>query len=117
MENLQQHMNMAIDNPGLAYIIYIPQVLVFLAAFLLIFVGVKYRVRTSYLLHIAAYTMASYMSTWLISGGRYMLSCFMMFIPMGLLARNKIWRIVLLAVSGGLYLMMFYLYIKGYAIM
>lgn len=117
VENLQQHMNMAMDNPGLAYIIYIPQVLLFLAAFLLVFVGVKYKVRTSYLLYIAAYTMASYMSTWLISGGRYMLSCFTMFVPMGLLARNKIWRIVLLAISGGLYLMMFYLYIKGYAIM
>lgn len=117
VENLQQQMNMAVNNPGLAYIIYIPQIVVFLVAFLLVFVGVKYKVRTSYLLHMAAYTMASYMSTWLISGGRYMLSCFMMFLPMGLLARNKIWRIVLLAVSGGLYFMMFYLYIKGYAIM
>ncbi len=115
--NLQQHMEMAVNYPGLAYIIYIPQVLLFLVAFLLVFVGVKYKVRTSYLLHIAAYTMASYMSTWLISGGRYMLSCFMMFVPMGLLAQNKIWRIVLLVLSGGLYLMMFWLYIKGYAIM
>ena len=117
VENLQQHMDMAIQYPYLAFIIYLPQVLVFLAAFLLIFAGVKYKVRTSYLLHIAAYAMASYMSTWLISGGRYMLSCFMMFIPMGLLARNKIWKAALLAVSGGLYILMFYLYIKGYAIM
>ena len=117
VENLQQHMDMSVQYPYLAFIIYLPQVLVFLAAFLLIFVGVKYKVRTSYLLHIAAYTMASYMSTWLISGGRYMLSCFMMFIPMGLLARGKIWRVVLLTASAGLYVAMFYLYIKGYAIM
>ena len=79
--------------------------------------GIRYKVRTSYLLHIAAYTMASYLSTWLISGGRYMLSCFMMFLPMALLARSKIWRAVLLALNGGLFLFMFYLYIMGHAIM
>ena len=117
VDNLQQHMEMAGENPGLAYIIYIPQVLLFFTAFLLVLAGIRYKVRTSYLLHIAAYTMASYLSTWLISGGRYMLSCFMMFLPMALLARSKIWRAVLLALNGGLFLFMFYLYIMGHAIM
>ena len=116
-DNLKQHLNMAVDYPGLAYIIYIPQFIVFIVAFAMVFVGVKYKVRTSYLLHIAAYTVASYLSTWLISGGRYMLSCVMMFIPMALLARNRVWRYVLTALLGALNLFMFYLYIMGHAIM
>ena len=116
-DNLNQHLNMAADNPGLAFIIYLPQFIMFIVAFALIFVGVKYKVRTSYLLHIAAYTVASYLSTWLISGGRYMLSCLMMFVPLALLARNKIWRYGLIGLMSALNLFYFYLYIRGYAIM
>ncbi len=116
-DNLNQHLSMAEEYPHLAFIIYLPQFIMFIVAFTLIFVGVKYKVRTSYLLHIAAYTVASYLSTWLISGGRYMLSCLMMFVPLALLARNKIWRYCLIVLMSALFLFYYYLYIMGYAIM
>ncbi len=116
-ENLMGHLGMSVDHPGLAIIMYIPQFLVFVLAFAMIFAGVKYKVRTSYLLHIAAYTVASFLSTWLISGGRYMLSCLMMFVPMAVLAKNKVWRYVITVTMTALGLIMFYLYISGFAIM
>ena len=117
VNNLRQHLEMAQKYEGLAYIIYIPQILLFFAAFALILVGFRRNVRTSYLLFIAAYTLISYTSSWLISGPRYMLSCFLMFLPMALLAQNKIWRYTLIVLSGALVLFIYYLYIFGHAIM
>lgn len=115
--NLQQHMNMASQYAGLSFVIYLPQVVLFFLATALIFVGVKNKVRTSYLLHIAAYTIISFSSSWLISGPRYMLGCFFMFPVLATLARNRYWKIAITIISSGLLFMMFYLYILGHPIM
>lgn len=117
VNNLKQHLEQAQNYEGLAYIIYIPQVFLFFMAFALILVGIRKKVRTSYLLFIAAYTLVSYTSSWLISGPRYMLSCFLMFLPMALLAQNKIWRYTLIVLSSALFFFIYYLYIFGHAIM
>lgn len=115
--NLQQHMNMAMQYPGMAFIIYLPQVVLFLVAMLLVFAGIKNKVRTSYLLHIAAYTIISFSSSWLISGPRYMLGCFFMFPVLATLARNRYMKIFITVISSGLLFMMFYLYIMQHPIM
>ena len=119
VENLQEHLRLAASYyPQLAFVIYIPQVIMFIVAFVLIFVGVRHKVRTSYLLHIAAYTAITYFTGWLISGGRYMLACVFMFIPMALLAeKSKAWKYAMTTLLAALHLFTLYLYVKGYAIM
>ena len=119
VENLQEHMRMAAAYyPQLALVIYIPQVVMFFVAFALVILGIRQKVRTSYLLHIAAYTAITYFTGWLISGGRYMLGCVFMFIPLAVLAgKNRIWRYALTAGLTALSIFTLYLYIRGYAIM
>lgn len=115
--NLAQHINMAKDYPGLGYIIYIPQVALFFSAVALTFYGAAKKVRTSYLLHILAFTLVSFSSSWLISGPRYMLSCVFMFVPLAVLAQNKTWRAVLLAGMSSLSMYYLLAYLFKHAIM
>ena len=103
--------------PQLAFIIYIPQLILFFTSFALILYGCRKGIRTSYLLHAAAYTLISYTSSWLISGPRYMLGCIFMFLPLAILAENKTIRYILYALTFSFFFIFFILYLHGYAIM
>ncbi len=118
VKNLAQHTDMAQQYyPQLALIIYIPQLILFFTSFALILYGCRRGIRTSYLLHAAAYTLISYTSSWLISGPRYMLGCIFMFLPLAKLAENKTARAILYALTFPFFFVFFILYLHGYAIM
>ncbi len=118
VKNLAQHVDMAQQYyPQLAFIIYIPQLILFFTSFALILYGCRKGIRTSYLLHAAAYTLISYTSSWLISGPRYMLGCIFMFLPLAILAENKTIRYILYVLTFSFFFVFFILYLHGYAIM
>lgn len=118
IKNLAQHVDMAQNYyPQLAFIIYIPQLVLFFTSFALVLYGCFKGIRSSYLLHAAAYTLISYTSSWLISGPRYMLSCIFMFLPLAILAENKIARCILYTLTFSFFFIFFILYLYGYAIM
>jgi len=116
-KNLVQHITMAKDYPGLGYIIYIPQFVMFFVAMALVIYGMKKGVRTSYLLYCAVYTLVSFSSSWLISGPRYMLSCVFLAVPLAVSAKDKNWRTVLLALLCCLNAYYFLAYLFKHAIM
>lgn len=74
--NVAQHMRMAIDYPGLAPLIYLPQVALFFIVLGLLVAGVKRGVPLALLLYGCLSLLLCYTASWLISGGRYMLVVF-----------------------------------------
>ena len=74
-ENLKQHYELAQQYPGLAEIIYWPQIILFFAVLAVLLHGLWKRERGSYILYGGAYLGFTYLSGWMISGGRYMLCC------------------------------------------
>ncbi len=74
-ENLSQHYSMALEHPGLSAIIYWPQLILYFAVLGVLLWGLWKRERISYLLYGGVYLGFSYLSGWMISGGRYMLCC------------------------------------------
>jgi|BioPla2DNA2_1021312.scaffolds.fasta_scaffold61990_1 Gpi18-like mannosyltransferase len=68
--------------------IWIPQFVLFLLVILLIIYGLK-RIRGSYLLYMFLYTFVIYSTTWLISGGRYILCLFPIYILISLMSQRN----------------------------
>ena len=66
---------MAQQYPGLAEIIYWPQIVLFFLVLAVLFVGLYRKERISLVLYGGAYLGFCYLSGWMISGGRYMLCC------------------------------------------
>lgn len=97
-ENLTQHCQMAVDNPGLANFIYWPQLAFYFIILGLLFWGLWQGVRTEWLIWGGAYLGMSYLAGWMISGPRYMLGCIPLFLLMARIPSKKV-RTVLLIVS------------------
>lgn len=115
-ENIAQQYHNALDFPGLEYIIYIPQILLYFLGLALLFLGIRNRERMEYLLYGAVYLGFTYLSGWMISGGRYMLCCFPCFIILARIKNETVKGAVLL-LSSMLFFLYSYLFLSGYAIM
>lgn len=93
--NLKMHAGRIItDPPQSAVSLWIPQVFLFFFSVAMLFVLLKKKVRPSYIVYGLIYLLVSYSPTWLLSGPRYLLSMFPLFIAMALLAERKAWDTV-----------------------
>ena len=115
-DNLSQHYAMAKDYEGLALIIYWVQIVLYFLVLAVLFVGLIRKERIAYLLYGGAYLGFSYLSGWMISGGRYMLGCIPVFIILAKM-KNGILRLILLLLCSLLFFIYSLLYMMGYAIM
>lgn len=87
--NLAQHVNMAMQYPGLAQFIYLPQVLLFFAVLAVLTAGLKRKIRTSFMLYGYISLIVCYTASWLISGGRYLLAVFPIFMALGVETKKR----------------------------
>ena len=108
--------DMAKAYPGLAKIIYHPQLILFFVGTLSIFYGIYKKVRTEYLVYMGAYIVTCYTHGWLISGSRYMCACLPLFIVYSSV-KNKYIRYAILAISFMFCIMYTRLWLKGESIM
>lgn len=116
--NLTQHATMATQYPGLAPLIYVPQIVLFFVVLGLMVYGMRQRLRTSLLLYGAICLLVSYTASWLISGGRYVLAIFPLYLCLARLSQRR--RLVGgLVALGSVWLMIFYYvgFLQGQAIM
>lgn len=114
--NIAQQYGMALAYPGLARYIYIPQIVLYylgLAALLWLFWRGTAPAAAVYS---TAYFGMSYLSGWLISGGRYMFGCLGLFLALGSV-RSRPLRCLLLGGEGLLLLVYAVYYRQGQAIM
>lgn len=114
--NLVQQYGMALDYPGLARFIYLPQLVLYfvgLAALGYLFWRGTAPAAAVYAL---AYFGMSYLSSWLISGGRYLFGCLGLYMALGSVRRPWV-RGLLLAAEGGFLLLYAVYYMQGQAIM
>jgi len=88
-KNLSQYYSMAYDYPWLGTILYIPQLLLFFAAVALLAYGVRERLGTGMMLYGAVYLLVTYTSSWMLSGGRYVMCIFPIFMALGRIARKR----------------------------
>ncbi len=115
-ETLSYCHNMALAYPGLAPMIYTPQLVLFFVGTLSIFYGVYKKVRTEYLVYTGAYIFTCYTHGWLISGSRYMCACLPLFIIFSA-TKNKYIRYLIIFVSLILCLIYTKLWLRGESIM
>ena len=108
--------DMALAYPGLAPMIYTPQLVLFFVGTLSIFYGVYKKVRNEYLVYTGAYIFTCYTHGWLISGSRYMCACLPLFIIFSA-TKNKYIRYAVIAVSFILCLIYTKLWLRGESIM
>ncbi len=115
-ENIAQQYRNAMDFQGLDFIIYWPQILLYFLGVVILFYGIREKVRMEYLLYGAVYLGFTYLSGWMISGGRYMLCCFPLFPVLSCIKSDKV-RLAVLAAGGCFFFLYSYLFLLGYAIM
>lgn len=115
-KTLSYSYDMAHSYPGLANIIYWPQLILFFIGTLTIFFGLFKKVRTEYLVYLGAYIFTCYTHGWLISGSRYMCACIPLYIVFASV-KNKYVRYGILAVSFALCLFYTTLWLRGESIM
>ncbi len=115
-ENISLQYRLARDYPGLAWFIYYLQIALYFAALAVLGYGVYKKERMMYLLYGGVYLGFTYLSGWMISGGRYMLCCVPLFIILGKLKDGLARRFLLLA-TGLLFFLYSELFLRGYAIM
>ncbi len=115
-ENIALQYRQVQQFKGLEWVIYIPQVVLYFTALAVLFLGIKNGVRMEYLLYGAVYLGFTYLSGWMISGGRYMLCCFPCFIVLSGLKRDGI-RMGIVALSAGVFVVYSMMFLMGYAIM
>jgi len=115
-DNIAQHYQMALEYPGLSLIIYWVQIALYFIFLSALVYGVFRRERVEYLLYGGAYLGFSYLSGWMISGGRYLLGCF----PVMMVLAKCRWewlRRLLLMGAGMLFFAYSLFYLMGFAIM
>jgi hypothetical protein len=79
--------------------IWIPQVALVLTTLMSIIAGLWFRIRYSYLAYMFAYLLSCLSITWLISGPRYMLGLFPLYIVLGVISHNKWFDLALTMLS------------------
>ena len=114
--NISLQVSLGKEYPGLAWIIYYPQTALYFLSLAVLFFGVWKRRRTALLLYGGAYLGFTYLSGWMISGGRYMLCCVPLYVILAGIQSRTAKRILLfaLALLHFIYSLLFY---SGYSIM
>lgn len=88
-DNIAQHVQLAMSYPGLAQFIYLPQIILFFAVLAALAAGIRMRLRTSVMLYGCLSVIVSYSASWLISGGRYMLAVFPIYMVAARFAKKR----------------------------
>ena len=114
--NLTKDYGMALEYRVLGYFIYWVQIVLFFIAVGAFFYGISKKVRSSIIIYGGLYTCFCYLSGWLISGPRYMLSCVPLFIVYAAID-NRHTRRAILAVNMALCMLYTILFLQGQAIM
>lgn len=115
-DNLELHYDMARDYEALSLIIYYVQIALFFIALGVLFYGLMQNEKISYLLYGGVYLGFTYLSGWMISGGRYMLGCVPIFIVLAKVKSEFVRRMIFFAGSI-LFFAYSLFYLMGYAIM
>lgn len=115
-ENIALQYRQVQEFKGLEWVIYIPQLVLYFTALAVLFLGIRNGVRMEYLLYGAVYLGFTYLSGWMISGGRYMLCCFPCFIVLSQWKREGL-CIGITVLSAGLFVVYSLMFLMGYAIM
>lgn len=115
-ENIFVQFHNALSFEGLGMIIYWPQIILYFLAAWVLFAGIRSKMRMEYLLYGAVYLGFTYLSGWMISGGRYMLCCFPLYLIMGTLKNEKV-KLIALAGSAVFFFLYSHMFLLGYAIM
>ena len=115
-EGLSTSFGVGVQNFSLSLIIYHPQIIMFFLSVAAIFVGLYKKVRTSYLAFLGVYILETYLQGWMISGPRYVASCFVIYVVMASVD-NRFVKYIMYLVSGLLCLYSMALWLSGYAIM
>ncbi len=114
--NLAQQWGMALAYPGLAKYIYLPQIVLYFVAMVLLIYGVLCGARLPLLLYGGAYIGASYLAGWLISGSRYVFGCAVVYLLVGQIKPRYI-QLMILAVQAVFLAYYACCYMQGQAIM
>lgn len=114
--NLTKDYSMTIEYRVLGYFIYWVQIFLFFIAVAALLYGVGKKVRSSIIVYGGLYTCFCYLSGWLISGPRYMLSCVPLFIIYAAID-NRFIRRGILTLNMSLCMLYTILYLQGQAIM
>ena len=101
---------------GLDWIIYYPQIILYFLALGTLFFGAVSKEKTMYLLYGGVYLGFTYLSGWMISGGRYMLGCVPLFLILAGIRKTWI-KHMLLLLSGVIGFGYALLYYMGFSIM
>lgn len=114
--NISLQYSLSQQYEGLAWIIYLPQIALYFLVLLALLLGVKNRLPTSVILYGGAYLGFTFLSGWMISGGRYMLSCVPVYLCLSSVKSGTARRLLLLlfALTHVIYSLLFYM---SYAIM
>lgn len=115
-KTVAQQWTMALEHPGLAGWIYWPQLFLYFIGAALLLAGWRRGLDMPYLLYGTAYLGMCYTPSWLISGCRYMLGCVPLFLCVGRLKSRGL-RIFVLAAEAGFFVLYYYRYFQGQAIM
>ena len=115
-QNIALQYGLAGEYPALAWYIYILQIALYFFILAVLGWGVRQREHMAYLLYGGVYLGFSYLSGWMISGGRYMLCCVPVYIILSKVKDGLPRRFLLLG-AGLLFFLYSLLYLRGYAIM
>ena len=114
--NLAKDYNMAQDYGILAYIIYWVQIVLFFLAIAMLLYGMKKKVPTCLIVYGGIYTCFTYLSGWMISGGRYMMGCIPLYIIISAI-ENRMVRSFILCIMASFCVFYTILFMQGQAIM
>ena len=114
--NITQQYQLAHEYDGLSWVIYWPQIILYFAALAVLLLGLWQKERMSLLLYGGAYLGFTYLSGWMISGGRYMLCCAPLFVILAKVKSDGARRLLLMGFAF-LFVTYSYFYLLGYAIM
>ena len=115
-DNISTQYHNALNFKGLETIIYWPQIVLYFGVICLIFAGMKMGVKVEYLLYAGVYLGFTYLSGWMISGGRYMLCCFPVYLIVSQIRNDRVkWGILI--VTAAFFFLYSLMFLHGYAIM
>ena len=104
------------NYPGLAKWIYWPQLLLYFVVAAFLYMGYRRRIDNSLLIYGTAYLGMCYTTSWMISGGRYLLGCIPVYLCIGRI-QKRYWRALILIVEFALFLLFYYYFMQGQSIM
>lgn len=114
--NIALQYSLSRQHQGLSWIIYLPQIALYFLALCTMLLGVKEKTPVSVILYGGAYLGFTFLSGWMISGGRYMLSCVPIYLILSSVKSASARRLLVLAfaLTNVVYSLLFYM---SYAIM